>query len=215
MRIIIVGGGETGRALCNILTKEGHSITLIEKDQELAKEIAEKTNALIIGADGTEVQTMEEAKISEADAVVAATNDDKSNLMVCEIAKSFNVPKIIARVNSVKNEELFTKMESMEIIPVVGLTVANIKNILESEGFRTVSVVGSGEVEIIEIKVNKDSKLIGQPVSRITKGVVSLITRRNFVTIPKPTTKLAEGDLVVVTVKVEDIPSVVKLFGSK
>ena len=212
MKITIVGGGEIGRTLCNLLSDEGHKIILIEKDSSFAKDIAAHTNAMIIQGDGTEITSMEEAKVGDSDVLIAATNDDKTNLMVAEIGKSFEIQRIIARVNSVKNEELFTQLAGMDVIPVVGLTVSHIKNLLEHEDFRTIAVVGSGDVEIIEIKVKEKSKMIDKGISDVPKGVISLIYRRNKSVWPDEKAKFLKHDKVMMTIKVTDIPSTVKLF---
>ncbi len=212
MKIIIVGGGDTGRSLSNVLANEGHSVILIEQTPETAQDIAEKTNALIINRDGTNVETMKEAKIEEADVVIAATNDDKTNLMVCEIAKSFNVPKIISRVNSIENESLFKSMDYMVTVQTVQLIIEKIKDLIEQDTFRTIAILSSGDYQIIEIKVNEGSKAEGMLATQFPKGVIGLVQRSNLSFIPTNRTRLTKDDKVVIIVKTTDLEKVTRLF---
>ena len=188
MKITIVGGGEIGRTLCNLLSDEGHRIILIEKDSSFAKDIAAHTNAMIIQGDGTEITSMEEAKVGDSDVLIAATNDDKTNLMVAEIGKSFEIQRIIARVNSVKNEELFTQLAGMDVIPVVGLTVSHIKNLLEHE-MLIISSITVGKLNVIRLGLFSDLFLLKKiiklngNVSNIINHHLPIIHKKHFVRI--------------------------------
>ena len=92
MKIIIVGGSATGLTLANLLGDE-HDITIIERDEEIAKKIVNEISALVIQGDGTEMAVLNEAGLSETDAIIT-TIDDKTNLMICEIAKSEKIKKL-------------------------------------------------------------------------------------------------------------------------
>jgi len=214
MKIIIIGGGETGLSLANILA-EKHETTLIEKEQERAKEIANKTSALVVQGDGTDLSILKEAEISKADAVVVVTGDDKTNLMLCEIAKSENIKKIISLVNSPKNEELFLKLGINKLVSVVRTNVTGIKNVLYQRGEeRIIAELGEGEIQIIEQKISKGSKLVGKK-AKIKNAVIAAVYRSGELIIPKEDTELKEGDVLLVAVKTKDLHKVADLITGK
>jgi len=214
MKIIIIGGGETGFSLANVLG-DGYDITIIEKDTERAKSIANKTSALTVEGDGTDLSVLKEAEISKADALIAVTGDDKANLMVCEIANSEKVKKIISLVNSPKNEELFTKLGIHSLVSVVRTNVTEIKNVLMKKGEeRIIAEIGDGEIQLIEQTIAKGSKLIGKK-AKIKGAVVATIYRSGELIIPSENSDLKEGDVLLVAVKTKDLHKVADIITGK
>lgn len=210
MKIIIVGGGKTGLILANLLADE-HEVTIIEKDEATAKAIAGKTEVMVLQGDGSDISLLEEAGLKEADALIATT-DDKSNLMISQIAKSEDVGKIIAVVNDPKNEELFTKLGINLIVSSVGTNVTAIKRLLYQLGdVRIIAQLGGGEVQIVELNVAEKSPLIGQKPS-LKKASIGAIYRGGDVIIPKDSTAIEKGDLLVVFVKTKDLPAITQLI---
>jgi len=161
MKIIIVGGGTTGLILANLLGEE-HEIVIVEKDEAISKEIAGKTQAMVVQGDGSDISLLQDAGLKEADALVATT-DDKTNLMISQIAKSEEVAKIITVVKDPKNEELFTKLGVHLLVSSVGTNVTAIKRLLYQVGdVRIIAQLGGGDVQIVELNVAETSHLIGK-----------------------------------------------------
>lgn len=213
MKIIIVGGDETALALANLLGDD-HDITIVELNEEVARNIANEVSALVIHGDGTDMSVLNEASIGEADAVIAAV-DDKTNLMICEIAKSEKVGKIISVVQDPKNEELFTKLGITHLVSVVGTNVTDIKRQLSQVGDeRVIAQLGSGEVQIVELTVGPKSQIIGSPP--VVNGArIAAIYRSGEMIIPKEDTPIEESDVIVVVMKTGDLPKVIDLIKGK
>ncbi|MBD3313075.1 hypothetical protein GF345_01400 [Candidatus Woesearchaeota archaeon] len=131
MKVIIVGGGDTGIALSNLLS-DAEKVIIIEKDEEVANAIANKTSAVVIHGDATDLSVLKEAGIEEVDALIVTTGDDKVNLMVSEHSKNDGVNRIIAMVNSLQNEELFSKVGVTSIVSVVAAKANSIKRALDN-----------------------------------------------------------------------------------
>jgi trk system potassium uptake protein TrkA len=182
---------------------------VVEKDENVAKELATKINGLVINGDGTEMLVLKDAGISEADVLLALTGDDKANLMTCEIAKSFNVPKIIALVNHPGNEELFMKLGIADIVPVTQQVANAIENMLLGGGVRVLAEIGDGEAKILEIVVGEDSKYANTSVTEVKGFVIAGIWREGNFMFPTKSLKLVAGDLVLVVVKTKDLEKVI------
>ena len=111
MQVLIVGGGRTGADLASQLIQEGHNVTLIEQRQELISRLAKEVpRAQVIHGDGCEPTVLEQANVRRANVVVAVTDDDEDNLVVCLLAREeFRVRRTLARVNNPRNEWLFNE----------------------------------------------------------------------------------------------------------
>lgn len=213
MKIIIVGGNATGSTLANLLGDE-YEITIIESDEEIANKIANEISALVIHGDGTDMTVLNEAGLTEADAIITAV-DDKTNLMICEIAKSENVNKIISLVHDPQNEELFTKLGITHLVSVVGTNVTDIKRQLYQVGDeRIIAQLGAGDVQIVELNVSAMSQLVGQPPV-LENARIAAIYRSGELIIPNGDTIVNENDVVVVVMKTKDLPLISDIIQAK
>ena len=213
MKVVIIGGGKLGEALAQLLIKEKHDVVVIEKNEKLAEELAEKLDALVLHGDGSNKNILKDANIQDVDAVVAVTGDDKTNLMVCEIAKNANVPTIITRINNSENETIFTKIGISNIIDTTRLSVLAFKQALERPGKQLTNIVAGGKGEVFEVSVREDSKIIGKKISEFAKNfVVAFVYRDDKCFIPKPDTKVKEGDILTIFSPVEEVRKIEKLL---
>ncbi|HEY3317848.1 MAG TPA: NAD-binding protein [Coriobacteriia bacterium] len=131
MVVVIVGGGKVGSFLAQMLGEAGHEVTLVEFRPEQCTRLEGELqdNVRLICGDGDEPYILEDANVTKADAIVAATGDDEDNLVVCLLGKyEYKVPLTIARINNPKNEWLFTDEFGVDI-PVSNTSM--IANLLE------------------------------------------------------------------------------------
>jgi len=209
MKLCIVGGGETGLTLAKLFEKEA-DVTIVEKDEILAKELTHKTNALIIHGDGTDISILKEAEVSKSDALVITTGDDTVNLMISQIGISEKVRKVIPLVRKPKNEELFSKLGVNTFVAVAGSNASEIKRILRTYGdARIIAQFGGGEVQLIQQAITKKSKLIRQK-AEIKNAVIATVYRSGKIILPTPSTRLKEGDVLLVAVKTKDLSKVLE-----
>ena len=136
MYIVIVGGGKVGSYLANVLLASGNEVAVIEERPENADllSVTFEGSYLVINGDCCNSRFQEDAGIRRADAFVASTGQDDSNLVACEIAsRVFHVPRCIARVNNPKNLRIFREV-GIECVSSTTL----IANLIEEEAqFRT------------------------------------------------------------------------------
>ena len=211
MKMIIVGGGETGLTLSKLFEKEAE-VTIVEKNEILAKELANKTNALVIHSDGTDISILKEAGIDKADALIVTTGDDTINLMISQIGISEKVHKVIPLVRKPQNEELFAKLGVNTYVSVAGSNASEIKRILRTYGdTKIIAQFGGGDVQIIQQAIAKKSKLIKQK-AEIKKAIIATIYRSGKIIIPTAETVLKEGDVLLVAVKTKDLHGVLEII---
>src|SRR5262249_9189817 len=115
MRVAVAGAGNVGRSVAKELIENGHHVMLIERAAErLRPERVPQAEWVL--ADACEVASLQEAELNLCDVVVAATGDDKVNLVVSLLAKTeFGVGRVVARVNRAENEWLFTDQWGVDV----------------------------------------------------------------------------------------------------
>jgi trk system potassium uptake protein TrkA len=165
MRVAIAGAGKVGRAIARELIQNGHQILILDRDAALARPgVVEGAEVLM--ADACEVSALEEARLFECDVVVAATGDDKANLVVSLLAKTeFGVPRVVARVNHPKNEWMFDSTWGVD----VAVSTPRMLSALVEEAVSVGDLVRlfsfrQGEADLLEITLASDSPVAGQRV---------------------------------------------------
>ncbi|WP_030528996.1 TrkA family potassium uptake protein [Phycicoccus jejuensis] len=115
MRVVIAGAGSVGRSIARELIRNGHSVLLVDREAD-GERVSKVPDASWLQADACEIDTLSEAGLAECDVVVAATGDDKVNLVLSLLAKSeFGVPRTVARVNNPKNEWMFDEAWGVDV----------------------------------------------------------------------------------------------------
>jgi trk system potassium uptake protein TrkA len=210
MKVVITGAGKVGRHLAGDLAARGHDVTLIEQDKvaaaRAAQDLPEEVNVLL--GDACEPYVLEEAKLMEADVVVASTGDDEDNLVTSLLAKQeFAVPRVLARVNHSNNEWMFTEQWGVDV-PVSpphiltalveeAVTVGDVVRLLKLE---------RGKVSLIELTLDGESRVAGKPMYELRLPVDSAIVaiiRDEHVVIPQPETVLTPGDEIMAIARPE------------
>ena len=168
MRVAIAGAGAVGRSVARELIGNGHRVLLIDKDPAALKP-ERVPDAEWLLADSCELSSLEEAKLENCDVVIAATGDDKVNLVTSLLAKTeFAVPRTVARVNHPNNEWLFTEAWGVD----VNVSTPRIMSALVEEAVTVGDIVRlftfrQGNSNLVELTLPEDSPYIGKPVGLI------------------------------------------------
>jgi trk system potassium uptake protein TrkA len=168
MRVAIAGAGAVGRSVARELIGNGHRVLLIDKDPNALKP-ERVPDAEWLLADACELSSLEEARLEACDVVIAATGDDKVNLVTSLLAKTeFAVPRTVARVNHPNNEWLFSEAWGVD----VNVSTPRIMSALVEEAVTVGDIVRlftfrQGNANLVEITLPDDSPYVGKPVGLI------------------------------------------------
>lgn len=113
MYVVVAGGGKIGSYLATTIMENENEVAIIERDENLCQLLSEYLSGrfLIIEGDCCESRILQDAGVEHADVFVASTGQDETNLVSCELADSlFDVPRIVARVNSPRNLRIFREL---------------------------------------------------------------------------------------------------------
>lgn len=116
--IIIVGCGRLGAILANRLSKEGHSVVVIDRDANAFRKLSPDFSGYRIQSNTVEIAALREAQIEKADCLLATTDQDNVNMMVAQVAKSiYGVPTVLARVYEPAHEVIYHELDVKVISP--------------------------------------------------------------------------------------------------
>ncbi len=217
-RIVLVGGGNVGLAVARSLEerKERVRTKVIEKNRrcaELAAEALERT--IVLNGDGLNVGLLEEAGIGRADAMLAVTDDDKTNMLAAVRAKTEGCPYTIALINDPTLVPMMGPLGIDAYINPRATTVSSILRHIRHGRVRAVYSIGDAEAEVIEAQVLSTSPLAGQRVNQIDfpEGVlIGALRKGEEVIRPKGSTRIDEGDVVAIFAMAKDVPEVERLL---
>lgn len=222
MYVVIAGGGKVGEYLASVLLSSGNEVAIIEETLATANRLSAELQGryLIINGDGCDSKFQEDAGVRHADVFVATTGQDDANLVSCEIAQRvFNVPRVVARVNSPKNMRIFKEV-GIECISSTTL----IASVIEEEALLgSVSVATSlthGNVMLTEINVprmRRHSNEEGVQVSQIEMPDNSLIVAispkgDDNVEVATPSAVMFPGDKAIVVADSDMMDAVRTVF---
>jgi trk system potassium uptake protein TrkA len=210
MRIAIAGAGNVGRAIARELLDNGHQVLLIDRDPKALK-LESVPDAEWLLADACEVTSLDNAKLNTCQVLIAATGDDKVNLVASLLGKTeYGVPRVVARINHPKNEWLFDASWGVD----VAVSTPRIISALVEEAVSVGDVVRlfsfkRGQANLVELTLPDDSLCIGKTVEEVTlpeNSTLAAIVRDGRVITPKPHDVFSSGDelLFVASAAAED-----------
>lgn len=198
MRVVIAGAGSVGRSIARELIESGHEIMLIDHDIEDVKSSRVPDAAWLL-ADACEMASLEEAELETCDVVVAATGDDKANLVVSLLAKTeFGVPRTVARVNNPRNEWLFDAGWGVDVaVSTPRLMTALVEEAVSVGDLVRILQFQQSQAVLVELTLTDTSawatRLVGE-VPWPPDTVLTCIVRQGRAIPPSPDDVLEPGD---------------------
>jgi len=165
MRVAIAGAGNVGRSIAAELLENGHEILLIDRDPRAIKSDSLPEAEWLL-ADACELSSLEEAGIDTCDVAIAATGDDKANLVMSLLSKTeFGVPRTVGRVNHPKNEWLFNDVWGVDVaVSTPRLMSALVEEAVSVGDLVRLLTFHEGEANLVEMTLPADSPCVGSRI---------------------------------------------------
>ncbi len=164
MNIIIAGGGKIGETLLQQLAKEGHSLTLIDRDAYVLQHAVEQYDVMGVEGNCASKDVLLQAGVQEADLVIATTNADEVNLLCCMTAHGIH--REVHTIARIRNPEYSQQVMTMRDVFPLSMTVnpdrraaMEIERLLKYPGFLRRDTFAKGRVEIVELRIDEESRL--------------------------------------------------------
>lgn len=213
MKITIAGCGRVGVVIAQQLVKEHHDITVVDNNAEIVEEVGNVLDVLPVAGDAASAQLLKDAGVDKSELLIAVTNSDAVNLLICIIAKKMGVPNTIARIREpIYSHTIRLIKEEMGLSFFVNPEQDSAKEIMGSLLFK-----GAGQVEtfaqasrdVMTFVVREKNPVAGVMIKDLSKFLsrkvlVCAIKRNNEIFIPNGNTTIETGDTISFVASRED-----------
>ena len=217
-RFVFIGGGNVGQRVAHALEKDDRRmrIKVIERNRSVAEEAADALErTIVLNGDGLDSILLNEAGIGRADAVLAITDDDKTNMLAAVRAKSMGCKMAIALINDPTMVPMMGALGIDAHINPRATTVSSILRHIRHGRVRDVYSIGDAEAEIIEAQVLNTSPIAGQRVRDINfpEGVlIGGVLKNGEMLKPTGGLRIEDGDILAIFALAKDVPELERLL---
>ena len=223
MKIIIVGCGKIGSILIESLESEGHDVTAVDNNQKVIDEISNIYDVMCVCGNGVDNDTLNEAGVSKAELLIAVTNSDEINMLICYIAKKMGAAHTVARVRNPEfNDKRMGQIKqyldiSLTINPEL-LAAQEIFNILKLPAAINIETFSRRNFEMVEMILKEDSHLDGMSLIDLRKKykanfLICVVKRGDEIYIPDGNFVLKCGDHICLTANFSEVQKLLKMLG--
>lgn len=217
-RVVIIGAGNVGLSVARALEGRQQRVRakLIERSREVAEYAADQLErTIVLNGDGLSAELLEEASVPAADAVLAVTDDDKTNILAAIRAKQAGARMAITLINDPTLVPLMDVLDIDAYINPRATTVSTILRHIRHGRVRDIYSIGDAEAEVMEAQVLSTSPMSGREIRDIEfpEGVlIGAVQRGDRILKPSSDTKIEEGDIVLIFALTHDVPEVERLL---
>jgi trk system potassium uptake protein TrkA len=214
MKVIVMGCGRIGSQVSELLSMNGHEVTIIDHDDNSEGRLHPSFKGKIIKGLGFDRQILTQAGISEVEAFVAASQSDNANIVAARIARNiFHVPRVVARLYDPRRAEIYQRL-GLTTISSTNWGAERIFQVLTHSDIDVWNTFGSGEVALVHVEL--PPHLAGRNVIQLNvpgEIMVVTITRNDHAFVPTTGTEFKEGDLVHLVVISSAMNRLTELLG--
>ncbi len=205
MYIIVVGGGNVGYGLALELQQlPDHEVTIVERMPGRANALRDELGEMVVHGDGSEIAFLASVGTGRADMFIAVTADDGANLVGCQVAKHwFNVPRVIARVNSPRNVDLFHALGIDSTISGAQAVMAQIEATLPEHTVVPLMKLEGAGLRVIDMRVQEGAIVAGRTLREIDlppRALIAAVIGPDGARTPDGGTVLQPGDEVIAVI---------------
>jgi len=224
MYIVIAGAGLIGGTLAERLAEARHDVVVVDHSREVCERIASRLGVLVVCGEATDIDVLEQAGIQKADVAVATMRVDADNLGFSVLAKSYDVPSVVARMRNPRYESAYRHAGVTATSHIVDVFVNRILLEIEEPHLRQIATFGAGKAAIVVDTIPRNAAVSGKTVSQIAADsgfppecVISGIFRpgtEEFV-IPRGSAEIQGGDRVFLVARLKDLRKASKFLHRK
>lgn len=223
MDVAIFGAGHVGRHAAEVLVLAGHRVTILDTDAVRLRHVQENVDTATLTGSCSDPRVLKDARINDADLVIAATASDEVNLLSASMAKNLGAKTCVARVH----HRAFLDPETAQFTRTLGIdrlvcpeqvTSDAISRALRSPGAIAIESFSQGRIEIQEIPISEKSPAVGlalRDVRMPQRTRLVGISRAHEVILPKADTVLEKGDVIILVGDTEHFEPALELFGAR
>ena len=229
MKIIICGAGQVGWQIARHLSGENNNVTIVDSNSDLIRRATESIDVQGVLGSASYPDVLEQAGARDADMIIAATNSDEVNMVICQVAHSvFSVSRKIARLRSQSYlNAIYSDLYREDHLPI-DVVISPEQEVAEAALQRLAAPAAfdketflKGLVQIIGIELGSDCPVIDTPLKQLTdlfatlRALVVAIRRNGNLFVPASNDQMFEGDQIYLIVNSDDVSRTMEIFGKK
>ncbi len=223
MKIMIAGAGKIGSTLTRILSREGHALTVIDKQPDVLEKIVEQCDVIGVHGNVASMHVLEKAGIRKTRLLIAATDADEVNLLACMIAHRLN-PNVhtIARIRTPEyREQVYTLRDTFHLNMTINPELEAARSaarLLKYPGFLKIDTFAKGNVDIVELKIDEHSPLKNIRLKDLDRVVhcnvlICGVKREGNMIMPDGEFMIRQADLIYVTASTGNLRTLLQNLG--
>src|SRR5690554_4365335 len=219
MKVLIVGAGKLGVRLAKVMDAEQFDVTLVDRNPKKVERLNEQLDVLTIEGNGIDITFLKEIKAKSYDLVVATTENDETNIVICDFVKKLGSTKTIARIRDIEysNQTQFIKDTiGIDLIINPDLSTARMiaKYLLRDMTYYT-GEFANGRVRIVDFNIKTNERFVGRRImdlSDLQGLLIAAVSRENDLLIPNGETILSQNDTIYILGTLDSIDSFTKKY---
>ncbi|KGP75297.1 potassium transporter TrkA [Desulfosporosinus sp. Tol-M] len=221
MKVIIIGAGKVGFNMAQLLSTEGHDVTVIEQSPERQQILENALDIQVISGSGSSTSVLLSSGVKKADMLIAVTEYDELNMVACLLAKKYGAKTTVARVRNPEYLEVkeFSLKQLMGIDLIINpdrVTAWEIAEIAKNPEALGVDYYADGKVQLLELELKADSPLLGKKIKQLDMSIpynIVSILRKHVILVPNGDDILKLGDHIHLMARTSDMKAVEVLLG--
>ena len=222
MDIVIVGAGEVGYHLADILSREEHRVSVVDPDPEQVRRMMEALDVQVIEGDGTRAEVLTRAGASKADILVAVTQGDNENMLACALGKRLGAKRIILRLKDISRLEGYRYFYKQTlgfdvVLSTDELAAEEIIGTVRQHRALEVESFADGRVQLRRLRIREEGELTSETLAglRLPAGLLLVaVSRRDQFFVPDGTDRLEVDDQVYLIGRGPDLDQFELLAGA-
>lgn len=226
MHIVVIGAGEVGFDVARMLSEEQHDVFVVDKSADVLRRVQRKLDVMTVQGSGTESSTLNEARIREADMMIAVTAVDEVNLVACMMADRLGVPTTIARTRTTEAERKHAVLNVQDFgidlaIHPEEAAAAEIVRLIQRASASDVLSFCEEQLQLIGIRVDAEAAVVGQTMQELVQahpGIdfrIKAILRGETTLLPEGQERIRADDHLFVMVRPSDVSAVTRIMGKQ
>jgi trk system potassium uptake protein TrkA len=219
MRVLIAGAGQAGVSVARHMSQLSHSVTILDRDAQVARRVFEQFGIVALAGDATDAQLLRQAEVDRADVAVAMLHRDADNLAVALLARELGARRVMVRMRDIDYRGAYARAGVHRILSETEILVGALAMSIEFEPVRHAMLLGGGESVAFELEIPADAAVCGHTVSAIAMSpdfpsscVFAGIFGPDGMQSPRGGTVVPGGQQILLVSRREEMSRVVEFF---
>ncbi len=219
MRIVIVGGGADGSHLAERLVAEGDDVAIVEADPLRAAHLRERLDAHVVEGNGASPSVLRRAGVDRADILFAVSDDDGTNVLACQTARSLGLKRTVARIEHSELQDIVLKSGVEAVIDPRAAVAEKLVGLVAHPGLSDYFRFCDGSIVILGGIVSTSSELVGRSLADMRKSlagwdcVIASVTRDDQTLVGRGATVIEAFDKILLVARARDVTRASSLIG--